>query len=134
MHVEKNQTYFYVMHFMSLPRLYSTECLVNNELKGCGRKWPWPNFRYIYISICLEGQKKTIQNQCPETDTSRLYDLAGPVQVGIWYTCGQLYTPTHWNLIDHSTTNSIVCVTIITFCHHHLNALSLLQENILHIF
>jgi hypothetical protein len=34
------------------------------------------------------------------------------VQVGIQYTCGQLYTPTHWNLIDCSMTNSTVCVTI----------------------
>ena len=67
----------------------------------------------VYNSICLEGQKKTRQNQCPKTDTSQLYDLEGPVQVGIRHTCGQLYTPTHWNLIDCSMTNCTVCVTII---------------------
>lgn len=67
----------------------------------------------IYNSICLEGQTKTIQNQCPETDASQIYDLAGPAQVGIQYTCGQLYTPTYWNLINCSMTKSTVCVTII---------------------
>jgi hypothetical protein len=51
MDVEMNQTYFFVIHFISLLRLYSTECLMNNELKGCGRKRSWPNFRYIYIIV-----------------------------------------------------------------------------------
>jgi hypothetical protein len=28
--------------------------IVYNELKGCGRKWSWPNLRY-YSSIYMEG-------------------------------------------------------------------------------
>lgn len=45
MGVENNQTYFFVMHFISLLRLYSTECLVNSELKGCGRKRTMAQFQ-----------------------------------------------------------------------------------------
>jgi hypothetical protein len=45
------------MHFISLLRLYSTECLVNNKQKGCGRKWSWPNFRYIIVYVWRDRRK-----------------------------------------------------------------------------
>jgi hypothetical protein len=45
------------MHFISLLRLYSSESLVNNELKECGRKWLRPSFRYIIVLVWRDEGK-----------------------------------------------------------------------------
>jgi hypothetical protein len=53
-----------------------------NELRECGRKWPWPLSRYEYYPrICLEGMGKTVKPLRRDSTLTRFETGTSQIQV-----------------------------------------------------